>query len=280
MPRNSCPSEKHDFSYSILNQRYTVKQEIGCGAFGTVYEGIDEVSGEIVAIKIECKSSQPAGSSRGVSLEYQIGNALNNAGYGPKDGFLNLYYYGEVDSEHIAIVMTKLKETILDYYFRKEGPISAQKLSEFGVQLIQRLEDVHRAGYAHCDLKVNNVMLEGDGKVFFVDFGMAKCVRATNDNPATFDETKLMRSDVKAVLRMLFFLWAGGIINIFSSDGSKDRKSAYEDSIETMKEYDEELRIPVYKHLMDLNELVARTDRNSRPNYDRIRSLLRSIAEI
>ncbi len=51
---------------------------------------------------------------------------------------------------------------------------SEEKLCEWILQLLVALEDVHKAGYAHLDIKPQNTITGSDGKVSIVDFGSAQ----------------------------------------------------------------------------------------------------------
>jgi casein kinase 1 len=62
------------------------------------------------------------------------------------------------------------------------SPPSGKKLSisttlNIGVQIITRLEQIHRKGFVHRDIKANNFMI-GRGEhskiVYIIDFGLAK----------------------------------------------------------------------------------------------------------
>ena len=56
---------------------------------------------------------------------------------------------------------------------KKDRALShAQKL-EYGVQIVQLLRDMHEAGYVHCDIKPDNVMVTFEDKATLIDFGLA-----------------------------------------------------------------------------------------------------------
>ena len=48
------------------------------------------------------------------------------------------------------------------------------RVVNIGVELLECLEKLHDAGYVHCDIKPDNVMISGtSGKAFLIDFGLA-----------------------------------------------------------------------------------------------------------
>ncbi|MCD9558840.1 hypothetical protein HAX54_016466 [Datura stramonium] len=62
-----------------------------------------------------------------------------------------------------------------------------QKLPEFEVSgytkgILRGLQYVHEIGYAHCDIKLQNILLSEDDKVKIADFGLAKRIGTNNDD--------------------------------------------------------------------------------------------------
>ncbi|XP_055804563.1 mitogen-activated protein kinase kinase kinase 20-like [Solanum dulcamara] len=61
------------------------------------------------------------------------------------------------------------------------------KLSEFEVSgytkgILSGLQYVHKIGYVHCDIKLQNILVGEDGKVKIADFGLAKSVGIKKDD--------------------------------------------------------------------------------------------------
>ena len=64
-------------------------------------------------------------------------------------------------------------ETLKDY-IRRQGRLSGTETVRITLQLLAALEYAHRAGIVHRDIKPQNVMLDRDGNVKVMDFGIAR----------------------------------------------------------------------------------------------------------
>ncbi|PHT89470.1 hypothetical protein T459_04583 [Capsicum annuum] len=63
----------------------------------------------------------------------------------------------------------------------------SNKLSEFEVSgytmgILKGLQYIHESGYAHCDIKLENILLGEDGKVKIADFGLANRIGTKKDD--------------------------------------------------------------------------------------------------
>ena len=45
---------------------------------------------------------------------------------------------------------------------------------QIGIQLIEAAESIHSSGYVHTDLKLDNIMINRQNKVFIIDYGNAQ----------------------------------------------------------------------------------------------------------
>lgn len=94
-------------------------------------------------------------------------------------GFPKLLYYN-ADKYNFYIVMDQLGPSLKDI---REQQVEDQKFSlksvtMIGVQLLQRIESMHKMNYVHRDLKPANI-LTGRNKsdshmIYMIDFGLAK----------------------------------------------------------------------------------------------------------
>lgn len=74
-----------------------------------------------------------------------------------------------------------LLESSLEDLFQSNGrKFSVSTVLQIGIQIIQRLEAIHRKGFLHRDIKANNFMIGKEEKrnvVYIIDFGLAKRYR-------------------------------------------------------------------------------------------------------
>ena len=155
---------------------YEIIKKLGTGAFGTVYKALHNKSGNIVAIKIENKDKH----SRLVH-EVKIYKALqkNNA-----LGFPRLYDYIEKPQNNICI-MDYLGPSLEDLFEFSNNTFSIKTVLMIGIQVLNRIEELHNLGYIHRDIKPDNFLI-GTGKkksrIFLIDFGLSKTYLDTEQN--------------------------------------------------------------------------------------------------
>tara|TARA_B110000977_G_scaffold196296_1_gene276374 strand:+ start:27 stop:944 length:918 start_codon:yes stop_codon:yes gene_type:complete len=153
---------------------YEIIKKLGTGAFGTVYKALHHKSGNIVAIKIESndKHSRLIHEVK-IYKELQKNNTL---------GFPKLYDYLEHKQNNICI-MDYLGPSLEDLFEFSGNKFSIKTVLMIGIQVLNRIEELHNIGYIHRDIKPDNFLI-GTGKkksrIFLIDFGLSKSYLDTN----------------------------------------------------------------------------------------------------
>ena len=49
----------------------------------------------------------------------------------------------------------------------------AKDIIQLGMQLVESAQSIHNAGYVHADIKLDNIMVDQQNKVFLIDYGCA-----------------------------------------------------------------------------------------------------------
>ncbi|KAJ6533390.1 kinase-like domain-containing protein [Mycena vulgaris] len=150
--------------------KYRLGKKIGSGSFGEIYVGINMISGEEVAIKLEpIKTKHP-------QLEYETKVYKTLAG---GVGVPFIRWFG-TEGDYNAMVMDLLGpslEDLFNFCNRKFGLKTVLLLAD---QLISRMEYIHSRNFIHRDIKPDNFVM-GIGKrgnqVNAIDFGLAKKFR-------------------------------------------------------------------------------------------------------
>ena len=160
---------------TVFGKRFRVVAALGKGGMGEVYRADDLTLGQPVALKF-LPARFAADPDRLVRLRKEVAvarrvshpNACRVWDIGDHDGqpFLAMEY---IDGEDLASLL------------RRVGRLPEEKGVEIARQLCQALAAVHDQGLLHRDLKPQNVMLDGRGKVRLTDFGLAA---AADDIPA------------------------------------------------------------------------------------------------
>ena len=162
----------------VLGGRYTVQDKIGIGGMATVYRGLDEVLGRTVAIKtmLPQYAADPSFAAR-FKQEAQAAAALQSP------YIVGVYDWGK-DGDTYYIVMEYLRGTDLKSGIRKHGALDCRKVAQIGSQICQALSVAHGHDIIHRDIKPQNIMVQPDGNIKVMDFGIARAKNShlTADN--------------------------------------------------------------------------------------------------
>ncbi len=162
----------------ILGGRYAIQDKIGTGGMAIVYRGHDTVLGRVVAVKtmLPQYAADPSFAAR-FKQEAQAAAALQSP------YIVNVYDWGK-DHDTYYIVMEYLRGTDLKSGIRKHGALAPRKVAQIGSQIAQALAVAHRHDIIHRDIKPQNIMVQPDGNIKVMDFGIARAKNShlTADN--------------------------------------------------------------------------------------------------
>ena len=152
----------------ILGGRYKVQGKIGIGGMATVYRGTDEVLGRTVAIKtmLPQYAADPSFAAR-FKQEAQAAAALQSP------YIVGIFDWGK-DGDTYYIVMEYLRGTDLKSGIRTHGALDSRKVAQIGSQICQALSVAHKHDIIHRDIKPQNIMVQPDGTIKVMDFGIAR----------------------------------------------------------------------------------------------------------
>lgn len=150
--------------------KYRIGKKIGSGSFGDIYLGVNIVSGEEVAIKLESvKAKHP-------QLEYESKVYKSLAG---GVGVPFVRWYG-TECDYNAMVLDLLGPSLEDLFNFCNRKFTLKTVLLLADQLISRVEYIHSRNFIHRDIKPDNFLM-GIGKrgnqVNVIDFGLAKKYR-------------------------------------------------------------------------------------------------------
>ena len=151
----------------VFNNRYQITERIGIGGMAEVYRAQDRVLGRMVAVKVMLpqyaadteftqRFRQEAASAANLSSPYIV----------------NVYDWGQDDGTY-SIVMEYVRGSDLKTAIKQRGDINQRKVAEIGAQVCQALSVAHKQDIIHRDIKPQNIMVQPDGNVKVMDFGIA-----------------------------------------------------------------------------------------------------------
>ncbi|MGC4747375.1 protein kinase domain-containing protein [Micromonospora sp. DT201] len=156
----------------VVGDRYRLVESIASGGMGEVWRAVDETLGRRVAVKmLQARLVTDAGFGERFRREARAMAALRHP------GIAQVYDYGEVSrsGEPVLayIVMECVQGQPLSERIAEVGRLDVTETMSIAAQTAHALQAAHDAGVVHRDVKPANLIIEPDGHVVLVDFGVA-----------------------------------------------------------------------------------------------------------
>ena len=154
--------------------RYVIREVLGKGSMGVVYSAHDPQLDRTVAIKtINIPGTLTPGirerRTQSLLTEARLSARLNHP------GIVRVYDAGEQDG--MAYIVLELVEgrTLLDM-LEQDGHLHPDAVTAMMAEVLEAMAYAHEHGLVHRDLKPANIMVQPDGHVRIMDFGIAHLV--------------------------------------------------------------------------------------------------------
>ncbi|HUB79954.1 MAG TPA: protein kinase [Bryobacteraceae bacterium] len=148
--------------------QYRILSELGAGGMGVVYRAMDVLLEREVAIK-RLRSEYAASPSvlERFRKEAQLQAKLNHP------NIAQLYTLLQ-DGDSLCIVMEYIDGAVL----RSFMPMPWESALPVALQILEALDYAHRRGVLHRDIKPENIVIDQEGTVKIMDFGIAHALGA------------------------------------------------------------------------------------------------------
>ena len=175
--------------------KYVLRERIGAGAFGEVWNADSVSTGEPVAVKMERIHGNPAPTlqyeSRVLQLLQGTPGIPRLRYFGCKEDVDGIFMVTELLGSSLETLANSHRLDMTSHVIKNPSPYHADFLSDIGRQMLHRLKSIHDRGMLHRDVKPDNFLFartpvldlsrHANSKpnscvplLYLIDFGMAK----------------------------------------------------------------------------------------------------------
>ncbi len=156
---------------AFIDNRYEIVSTLGEGSMGSVYKAMDQELDAMVAIKIlRLGSTVDRESLENMKSEIRLARQITH------QNILRTYDLGDVDGVPF-ITMEYVRGLTLRKLMTNTQKLPYSAGLQVARQLCEGLKAVHEIGVLHRDIKPENIIIELNGNVKLMDFGIARSLR-------------------------------------------------------------------------------------------------------
>ena len=152
----------------VLGDRYEILKPLGEGGMGAVYKASDRELDRLVALKV----IRPELASN-LEILKRFKQELILARQVTHKNVIRIFDLGVADGRKF-ITMEFVEGRDLKTILVERGKFPPQEALEIILQVARGLEAAHNESVIHRDLKPQNIMVDAQGRVWVMDFGLAR----------------------------------------------------------------------------------------------------------
>jgi eukaryotic-like serine/threonine-protein kinase len=155
-------------SGTVLAQRYEILEVLGQGGMGAVYKARDRELSRMVALKVIRPDL-----ARNFAIVERFKQELRLSHHVTHKNVIRIYDLGEGEGVKF-ITMEYIEGKDLRSLIRDKKRFTPEEAVDVIQQVCQALDAAHSVGVIHRDLKPQNIMQDGSGRILVMDFGLAR----------------------------------------------------------------------------------------------------------
>lgn len=163
--RASGPSRVHVHGETSLDD-YVITRPCGEGSFGRVFQARRRYTGRACAMKFIPKSNKSERELASLRQEIDIMRTLDHPNV--------IKMLDAFETERDFVVVMEFAQGVLSDVLANDATLPESEVRRIAEQLISALHYLHSNRVIHRDLKPQNILIGGDGKVKLCDFGFAR----------------------------------------------------------------------------------------------------------
>lgn len=150
---------------------YELLYELGRGGMGVVYKARQRGLDRMVAIKMILSSH--LASSAQIERFYAEARAAAKL---RDPNIVAIFDVGELRGQHFFVMEYVAGESLAEAV--QHGPIDPKEAARIVITVARAVHRLHGQGVVHRDLKPSNILIDGTGRPYVTDFGLAKMLGA------------------------------------------------------------------------------------------------------
>jgi eukaryotic-like serine/threonine-protein kinase len=159
--------------------KYELLGELGRGAFGIVYRARDPMINRMVALK-----TMTTGIADNPNLLERFYREAQSAGFLQHPNIVTIYEMGD-EAGTPFIAMELVDGPNFDELITRRAQLPLAVKVVYALQACRAFDYAHKRGIVHRDIKPGNVMVNKEGTVKVVDFGIARILEASKTQTGT-----------------------------------------------------------------------------------------------
>ncbi len=170
----------------VILGRYTVLRELGEGGMGVVYQCLDSVGGVEVAVKgLPPEVSRNAEEMEDIRANYQLVRNLRH----PNIAGVATLEQDKATGDYYLVMDLAQGVTLKSWMRRNPAAPRGTKMAILR-QIAAALDYAHSEKVIHRDVKPENVMVDAEGRVKVLDFGLAAQIRSSQSRTSNVVTSK------------------------------------------------------------------------------------------